>query len=225
MTEAELLHKVKASLGITGTYQDETLRPYLDDIRMYMLDAGVSQKTVNSSASVGVISRGVSDLWNYGSGNGKLSEYFIQRVIQLRLRDICNDSDDNNNSDTGDSDINEDIKHGCDVEIDDCFDCSDDSKGEIVSVRDSFYSIELDIEIVLQENWYKDKYYKIGAIENKAYWPISDRILVGTLTANEVEGAKQNFYKLTSTGEILVYSDLNIVSGSTVRCTLSSTYI
>lgn len=88
MTEAELLNKVKASLGITGTYQDETLKPYIDDIRMYMLDAGVSQKTVNSSASVGVISRGVSDLWNYGSGNGKLSEYFIQRVIQLRLHDI-----------------------------------------------------------------------------------------------------------------------------------------
>lgn len=38
MTEAELLNKVKASLGITGTYQDETLKPYIDDIKMYMLE-------------------------------------------------------------------------------------------------------------------------------------------------------------------------------------------
>jgi hypothetical protein len=38
---------------------------------------------VNSDVSAGVISRGVTDLWNYGSSGGKLSEYFYQRVGQL----------------------------------------------------------------------------------------------------------------------------------------------
>ena len=84
MTEAELLIKIKNGLGITGTYQDETLKIYIDEVKSYLSDAGVKSNVLDSSASVGVIIRGVSDLWNYGSGNGKLSEYFIQRAIQLR---------------------------------------------------------------------------------------------------------------------------------------------
>ena len=83
MTEQELLAKVKAGLGITGTYQDEALQFYIDEVRNFMRMAGVPQETVESSESVGVIMRGVADLWNYGSGSVKLSEYFIQRVIQL----------------------------------------------------------------------------------------------------------------------------------------------
>lgn len=84
MTEAELLNKIKTGLGITGTYQDETLKIYIDDVKEYLLNAGVNSETINSSAAVGVILRGVADLWNYGSGNADFSEYFIQRATQLR---------------------------------------------------------------------------------------------------------------------------------------------
>ena len=80
-----MLEKVKSGLGITGTYQDETLQIYINDVKGYLLDAGVNSKTLDSSAAVGVIVRGVSDLWNYGAGN--LSEYFIQRATQLRWGD------------------------------------------------------------------------------------------------------------------------------------------
>jgi hypothetical protein len=85
MTEAEkeLLEKVKSALGITGTFQDNTLAIYIDEVKAYMLDAGVKQTIIDSSASVGVIVRGVADLWNYGSGDATLSTYFMQRVIQL----------------------------------------------------------------------------------------------------------------------------------------------
>lgn len=86
MTNAELLNTVKTGLGITGTYQDETLLLYIEEVKNYLLDAGVSESVVNSSASVGVISRGVSDLWNYGMGTASLSEYFIQRAAQLRYK-------------------------------------------------------------------------------------------------------------------------------------------
>lgn len=78
---ADILEKVKKSLGITGTYQDDTLKEYIDEVKEYMIDAGVSKEVANSNISAGVIARGVSDLWNYGGG--KLSEYFKQRVTQL----------------------------------------------------------------------------------------------------------------------------------------------
>ncbi len=80
---ADTLSKVKNALGITGTYQDETLNVYIDEVKAYMMSAGVPESVVNSDVSAGVIARGVTDLWNYGSGAGKLSEYFYQRVSQL----------------------------------------------------------------------------------------------------------------------------------------------
>ena len=43
--------------------------------------AEIPKQIVDSDAAAGVISRGVSDLWNYDSGN--LSKYFYQRAIQL----------------------------------------------------------------------------------------------------------------------------------------------
>lgn len=83
MTEEELLTSVKAALGITGTFQDATLQVYIADVKAFMLNAGVPLSVVQSPASVGCISRGVADLWNYGAGSAKLSQYFIQRMLQL----------------------------------------------------------------------------------------------------------------------------------------------
>ena len=81
MTDTELLNTVKTALNITGTYQDETLNVYIADVKNFMSDSGVSNDLINSTMSVGVIARGVSDLWNYGSAT--LSDYFIPPVIQL----------------------------------------------------------------------------------------------------------------------------------------------
>lgn len=86
MSEEELLEHVKTMLGISGTYQDNTLKAYIAEIKEYLLGAGVVQDIVDSTASAGVITRGVSDLWNYGSGNATLSPYFYQRATQLVLR-------------------------------------------------------------------------------------------------------------------------------------------
>lgn len=79
-----LLERVKKSLGITGSYQDDTLTEYINEVKEYLLDAGVSQAVLDSDVSAGVISRGVSDLWNYG--DGKLSDYFYQRASQLKYK-------------------------------------------------------------------------------------------------------------------------------------------
>ena len=90
MTDAELLSKVKKGLGITGDYQDDTLQIYIDEVKAFMESAGVPSAVIGGNASVGCILRGVADLWNYGSGSAKLSEYFNQRVIQL----ACEVADD-----------------------------------------------------------------------------------------------------------------------------------
>ena len=83
MTDAEILATVKTGLGITTDYQDDLLQIYIDDVKAFMIDAGVSASVATSTAAVGCILRGVSDLWNYSSGSVKFSEYFKQRVIQL----------------------------------------------------------------------------------------------------------------------------------------------
>lgn len=76
------LSQVKDALGITGDYLDKTLQPYLEDVEDYIKGAGVSE----SNITIGILARGVSDLWNYGTGEGKLSPYFMQRVTQLKYK-------------------------------------------------------------------------------------------------------------------------------------------
>lgn len=75
-----ILDKVKSALGITGSYQDNTIIVYIDEVTEYLKSAGVDDKLLNSESISGVIARGVSDLWN---GEGRFSPYFYERVIQL----------------------------------------------------------------------------------------------------------------------------------------------
>lgn len=77
-----VLDDVKNALGVTGSYQDATLQSYIDEVTAFLVDAGVASKNITS----GVIARGVADLWNYGAGEGKLSQYFMQRAAQLALK-------------------------------------------------------------------------------------------------------------------------------------------
>lgn len=73
----EYLTAVKQALGITGSYQDNTLLAWINETVAFLKDAGVSGITP------GLVARGVADLWNYGAGDGKFSSYFLQRAAQL----------------------------------------------------------------------------------------------------------------------------------------------
>lgn len=77
-----LLNGVKNALGIAGTYQDNTLTEYISEVCDFLLDAGVTPNNI----TVGIVARGVSDLWSYGSGDGSLSSYFLQRATQLAIK-------------------------------------------------------------------------------------------------------------------------------------------
>lgn len=76
------LANVKTALGITGNYQDTTLQIYFDEVVAVLIDAGVAESLITD----GIVARGVADLWNYGAGEGKLSEYFMQRATQLAYK-------------------------------------------------------------------------------------------------------------------------------------------
>lgn len=80
MSDTDMLEKVKNALGITGTYQDDTLRVYIDEVIDFLVESGVKRSNITS----GIVSLGVADLWNYGEG--KLSSYFIQRATQLAYK-------------------------------------------------------------------------------------------------------------------------------------------
>lgn len=90
-----ILADVKSNLGITGIYQDTTIQGWIDEIKQFLLDGGIDETIVNSEKAKGVISRGVSDLWNYGAGDGKLSHYFYQRATQLSYVEPESSGDDN----------------------------------------------------------------------------------------------------------------------------------
>lgn len=84
MADAAILAGVKAALGVTSDFMDTTISIYIDDVTDYMSGAGVPDSVI--ATSVGVIARGVNDLWTASSGDAKYSPYFYDRVAQLVLR-------------------------------------------------------------------------------------------------------------------------------------------
>lgn len=83
ITDEELVNEIKKRLGITGTHHDSLLLAYANDTKEFMHSAGIPADIVDSEASVGLISRGVADLWNLGSGLGVFSGFFKQRIAQM----------------------------------------------------------------------------------------------------------------------------------------------
>lgn len=88
MNEKLLLEKVKSALGITGDFLDGQLQIHIDEVKEYMIDAGVSAQFVEDYSAIGTIIRGVLDLWNNGSGNAELSSYFKARITQLKYKEV-----------------------------------------------------------------------------------------------------------------------------------------
>ena len=82
MADNPMLTNVKKALGVEGTYQDDTIQQYIDEVVSFLNGAGVKTADI----TVGIVARGVSDLWNYGASEGKLSAYFMQRAIQLSYK-------------------------------------------------------------------------------------------------------------------------------------------
>ena len=80
-----ILDEVKTRLSITGTDLDGTIQGMIDDVISYCRSAGLKYTQLMSTRAVGLIARGVADLWNYGAGNGKFSDIFQLRLNQMTL--------------------------------------------------------------------------------------------------------------------------------------------
>ena len=83
MSEAEMLEQVKKGLGIIGTFHDGILLRHIQDVKAFCISAGMSQEVIHSDASIGLLIRGVSDVWTQDSGKTSFSLLFMQRLVQL----------------------------------------------------------------------------------------------------------------------------------------------
>ena len=76
----DLLTEIKNRLSVTGDFHNEVISGFAEDVKQFMLRAGVKKSVVESEKAIGAISRGVADLW---TGNGEFSVIFLQQVTQL----------------------------------------------------------------------------------------------------------------------------------------------
>lgn len=82
-----LLQEVKDRLLITGDFHDKILIGLIEDVKQYMISAGVDETVVDSKKSIGCIAKGVFDLFN----NNEFSDFFVQRTIQLSVEEATDE--------------------------------------------------------------------------------------------------------------------------------------
>lgn len=80
ITAEKLLEEVKAARNETGNFHDGRITVFINEIKQYLLDAGVPAAVLETDEVVGVVAIGVDNLMEEGA----LSDYFKQRAIQLR---------------------------------------------------------------------------------------------------------------------------------------------
>lgn len=84
-----LLDEVKNRMLISGSFHDNILVSYIEDVKQYLICAGVDKTIVNSRKAIGCISRGVNDLFN----NNEFSDFFRQRAIQLTFEESTDEEE------------------------------------------------------------------------------------------------------------------------------------
>ena len=77
----ELLPKVKNRLG-DPEFNDEEITEYIVDVINELLSVGVDESILQKSKSLGAITKGVKDSWNYTDGS--YSPDFYNRADRLR---------------------------------------------------------------------------------------------------------------------------------------------
>ena len=96
LTIEALLGKVKDGLSIPqqNTTHDQVLKQKILGVKTYMINAGVDELQFGDNAdesndgddlAIEVLTMGVSDTWNLGSGDVKFSPVFLNMLTQLVL--------------------------------------------------------------------------------------------------------------------------------------------
>lgn len=85
MKREEQVKAVCSMLSMSEKFDGEKIGFFVDEVKQYMLEAGVPLLLVNDRRAIGCIARGVADLYTYENGAASLSPYFKERVVQLKL--------------------------------------------------------------------------------------------------------------------------------------------
>ena len=87
MSDEERLVQIKTRMGLDGnSYNDALIKELITDVMGDLRDLGISEETLHSSSSLGVIATGVKDLWQNNPSETKYSQYFYDRADRLRRK-------------------------------------------------------------------------------------------------------------------------------------------
>lgn len=84
MEEYQYIDEVILAIG-ASLHQKSILKIYVNDVIDFMVDAGIKKEIAVSESCIGLVARGLLDVWNYGSGDTKLSPYFKEKVVQKAI--------------------------------------------------------------------------------------------------------------------------------------------
>lgn len=84
LTAEQTLAGVKERLSITDTASDDTIEALIADVKAFAQGAGCTAGILATDSAIGMIAKGVADLWEAAGGKGSYSPIFTMRLIQLR---------------------------------------------------------------------------------------------------------------------------------------------
>lgn len=83
MTNEELLKIVKEDMPeLSSGFFDNKLLRKIAEVKSFIIAAGVPESAINEETA-GIISVGVSDLFDASGGEAHFSDYFKMRLVQL----------------------------------------------------------------------------------------------------------------------------------------------
>lgn len=85
--------KVLEAAGFTE-YHKQSVQPYYEDGKDFLLDAGVPKEVVESDKSIGCLARYILDTYNLNGAAVDLSPFFFRRLKQLQLKGVGEDEEE-----------------------------------------------------------------------------------------------------------------------------------
>ena len=90
----QYLSDLKTMNNFSGSYFDDMINLYAQEVIEFMLDSGVSKEVCLSESAKGTIAKGIMDIWNNDGGKTEFSPYFRERVVQLSYKSKVLESTD-----------------------------------------------------------------------------------------------------------------------------------
>lgn len=77
----DVLKEVKTRLQITGNYQDDMVKGWIDTVKRYLVNAGAHTEWLETESALGVISTGCFDLWTRASFSNLFKDLAVNFIL------------------------------------------------------------------------------------------------------------------------------------------------